>query len=63
LRGLNNAKLELNLVSISHNLKKIWKVKRELVVNKDKNKIIFNFWIIPQKLNVTQPDMSVAYTV
>ena len=55
LRGLNSVRLELNLACIAHNLKKIWKVKMKLRVNINKNKIIFDFWIIPQKLNVTQP--------
>jgi len=55
LRGLNSVRLELNLASIAHNLKKIWIAKVKLGVNLDKNKIIFYFWIIPQKLNVTQP--------
>jgi len=36
-------------------LKKIWRAKLELNINMNKNEIIFNFWIMPQKLNVTQP--------
>ena len=55
LRGLGLARLELNLASIAHNLKKIWRAKLELEISINKNEIIFNFCIIPQKLNVTQP--------
>jgi len=36
-------------------LKKIWKAKLELEINIDKKELIFDFWIMPQKLNVTQP--------
>ncbi|MCX6742005.1 MAG: hypothetical protein NTX24_02410, partial [Candidatus Pacearchaeota archaeon] len=46
-------KLELNLVSIAHNLKKVW-----LARGKISNKKSFGFFyliIAPQKLNVTQP--------
>ena len=34
VRGLNGAKLELNLISIAHNLKKIWMLRRK---NKENN--------------------------
>jgi len=54
LRGLDLVRLELNLACIVHNLKKIWKAKMKLNVNMDKNELIFDFWIIPQKLNVTR---------
>ncbi|MCX6741694.1 MAG: IS1182 family transposase, partial [Candidatus Pacearchaeota archaeon] len=53
IRGLEGAKLELNLVSIAHNLKKVW-----LARGKISNKKSFGFFyliIAPQKLNVTQP--------
>ena len=43
IRGLDGAKLELNLVSIAHNLKKIWIARRKLSIN-NKN-IIFNLII------------------
>jgi len=33
VRGLNGAKLELNLVSIAHNLKKIWIVRGQINTN------------------------------
>ena len=55
LRGLDLVRLELNLASIAHNLKKIWKAKLELNINMNKNEIILDFWIMSQKLNVTQP--------
>jgi len=55
LRGLNKTRLELNLVSIAHNLKKIWIANMRLSEENNKNEIIFDFWIIPQKLNVAQP--------
>jgi len=55
LRGLDLVRLELNLACIVHNLKKIWGAKLKLNINLNKNEIIFNFWIIPQKLNVTHP--------
>jgi transposase len=53
IRGLEGAKIELNIVSIAHNLKKVW-----LARGKIKNKKSFwDFYLIiaPQKLNVTQP--------
>src|SRR3989304_4745717 len=43
IRGLDGAKLELNLVSIAHNLKKIWIARGKLSIN-NKN-IIFNLII------------------
>ncbi len=55
LRGLELVRLELNLASTAHNLKKIWRAKLELEISINKNKIIFNFWIMPQKLIVTRP--------
>ena len=62
LRGLNSVKLELNLASIAHNLKKIWIAKMRLTVNMDKKQLILDFWIIPQKLNVTQPVKDVDFS-
>ena len=38
IRGLDGAKLELNIVSIAHNLKKIWKARGKIYKN---NKILF----------------------
>jgi transposase len=38
MRGLDGAKLELNLVSLTHNLKKIWSARVKIVHN---NKILF----------------------
>jgi len=38
LRGLDLVRLELNLASIAHNLKKIWRAKLELNINLDKMK-------------------------
>ena len=32
-RGLDGAKLELNLISIAHNLKKIWKAREKSTIN------------------------------
>lgn len=55
LRGLDEVRIELNLASIAHNLKKIWRARLKLEIDMNKNEIIFNFWIIPQKLNVGQP--------
>ena len=55
LRGLEKVRLELNIVSIVHNLKKIWGARLTLSEEGNKNMLIFDFWIIPQKLNVTQP--------
>ena len=49
LKGLDGAKLELNLVSIAHNLKKIWAARGRLIP-KDKN-IIFNFIVCCNYLN------------
>ena len=39
IKGLDGAKLELNLVSIAHNLKKIWIAGRKLIIN-NKNIIL-----------------------
>ena len=55
LRGLNSVRLELNLACIVHNLKKIWRVRLKLCEKRSKNGLVFDYWIIPQKLNVTQP--------
>lgn len=55
LRGLNKVKLELNLVSIAHNLKKIWIARLKLSESINNKSVIFDFWIIPKKLNVAQP--------
>ncbi len=38
MKGLSSAKLELNLVSIAHNLKKIWMERGKLSIN-NKNSI------------------------
>jgi transposase len=55
-RGLDGAKLELNLISIAHNLKKIWKVRGRISIN---NKIIvFDLIINNNQLIVAQPDLS-----
>src|SRR3989338_6070030 len=43
LRGLNGAKLEMNIASIAHNLKKIWIIRGKLT-NNNKN-IIFDLII------------------
>ncbi len=61
LRGLNSVKLELNLASIAHNLKKIWRAKLKLKINMNKKEIIFDFWIILKRLNVTQPVKGVGF--
>ncbi|MDP3027290.1 MAG: IS1182 family transposase [Nanoarchaeota archaeon] len=60
IRGLEGAKLELNLVSIAHNLKKIWIARLKLSESINNKSVIFDFWIIPKKLNVTQPVKSVG---
>ena len=39
LRGLNNVKLELNLVSITHNLKKIWMAKGK--ISNEEKELVF----------------------
>ena len=49
LRGIENAKIELNLVSLTHNLKKIWVAKGKLRIN-DKN-IIFGLIIENNQMN------------
>ena len=49
VKGLDGAKLELNLASIAHNLKKIWIARRKLSIN-DKN-IIFNLIIESNQIN------------
>jgi len=33
----------------------------KLNINMNKNEIIFDFWIIPQKLNVTQPGKGLGF--
>ena len=55
LRGLNSVRLELNLACIVHNLKKIWKARVRISEEMNNKLIIFDFWIIPLKLNATQP--------
>lgn len=55
LRGLNSVRLELNLACIVHNLKKIWRARARISGRINNKMIIFDFWIIPRKLNVTQP--------
>ena len=55
LRGLNSVRLELNLACIAHNLKKIWRARLKLSESINNKSVIFDFWIIPRKLNVTQP--------
>ncbi len=40
VKGLDGAKLELNLASIAHNLKKIWRARRKLSIN-NKNSIFY----------------------
>jgi len=55
LRGLNSVRLELNLACIVHNLKKIWKARLKLSETMNNKSVIFDFWIISEKLNVTQP--------
>ena len=49
LRGIENAKIELNLISLTHNLKKIWVARGKLLVN-NKN-IIFGLIIFDNQLN------------
>jgi transposase len=43
MKGLNGAKIELNLVSIAHNLKKIWIARGKLIINNQN--IIFDLII------------------
>ena len=43
IRGLNGAKLELNIVSIAHNLKKIWIARRKLHSDKINSNYMVNF--------------------
>jgi transposase len=43
LRGLKKARSEMNIVSAAHNLKKIWKAKISLRVNRGVQEIIFEF--------------------
>jgi transposase len=49
LRGIKNAKIELNLISLTHNLKKIWIARGKLAFN-NKN-IIFDLIIKNNQLN------------
>jgi hypothetical protein len=53
IRGLEGAKIELNIVSIAHNLKKVWLARGK--INYKKYFLAFYLIIAPQKLNVTQP--------
>ena len=53
VRGLNGAKLELNLVSLAHNLKKIW-IARGKINNKNLFLVFYSI-IASKNLNVTQP--------
>ena len=49
VRGLDGAKLELNITSIAHNLKKIWKVRGKICKN---NKlIVFDLIVINTQMN------------
>ena len=45
IRGLDGAKLELNIASIAHNLKKIWIIRRKICKN---NKELFFELIMPE---------------
>jgi len=53
IRGLDGAKLELNIASIAHNLKKIW-IARGRINNKNLFLVFYSI-IAPKNLNVTQP--------
>jgi len=44
LKGLDNVKIEMNLVSIAHNLAKIHRMMRENKGNIGRNSGIFNFF-------------------
>src|SRR3989344_8509689 len=48
IRGLDGAKLELNIASIAHNLKKIWIMRGKLSKN---NENLFFEFIIDQKID------------
>ncbi len=52
LRGLEKVKIELNLVSISHNLKKIWAIKSEMQVEPNKNICQIYFWFVMPELTL-----------
>jgi transposase len=49
IRGLNGAKLELNLVSIAHNLKKIWRLRKRINQTYDSKIKNFDFCLIITK--------------
>jgi len=53
IRGLDGAKLELNLVSLAHNLKKIW-IARGKINNKNLFLVFYSI-IALENLNVTPP--------
>lgn len=57
IRGLDGAKLELNIVSIAHNLKKIWIARGKICQNKDypEKSIVFCLIITKNYFNVTRP--------
>lgn len=53
IKGLDGAKLELNIASIAHNLKKIWLARGR--ISKNNETIVFNLIINNNKCIVTQP--------
>ena len=50
LRGLEKVKIELNLISITHNLKKIWVMKGKMQGKYNKNIYNIYFWLVIPKL-------------
>jgi len=46
MRGLNGAKLELNIASIAHNLKKIWSAKEKIGLCRENHNKNINFCLI-----------------
>jgi len=48
IRGLNGARLELNLASIAHNLKKIWAARGKIHSDKRNSNQIVNFCLIDE---------------
>ena len=46
LRGINSVKTELNLVSIAHNLKKVWLSKERARVDEVVSKILKRFRVV-----------------
>ena len=60
VRGLDGAKLELNITSIAHNLKKIWKVRGKIC--KNNTLIVFDLIVINTQMNCDSACLSSKYS-